>query len=73
MPPVVALTEATFKGVCLVWTVFYIIAVDYPRMMFTDTAENSDTDVEHARGMAMSPDGSVALEGQRQAEEETHV
>jgi exopolysaccharide production protein ExoQ len=25
-------TEATFKGVHLVWTVFYIIAIDYPRL-----------------------------------------
>jgi hypothetical protein len=23
-------TEATFKGVHLVWTVFYLIAIDYP-------------------------------------------
>jgi len=25
-------TEATFKGVHLVWTIFYLIAVDYPRL-----------------------------------------
>ncbi len=25
-------TEATFKGVHLVWTIFYLIAVDYPRI-----------------------------------------
>jgi hypothetical protein len=25
-------TEATFKGVHLVWTLFYLIAIDYPRI-----------------------------------------
>ncbi len=34
-------TEATFKGVHLVWTVFYLIAIDYPFSKRTGSARSS--------------------------------
>ncbi len=39
-------TEATFKGLSLVWFVFYIIALDYPMLGSEIVTEPSET-VEH--------------------------
>jgi len=33
--------EATFKGVHLVWTIFHIIAIDYPKNIFSETRKQS--------------------------------
>ena len=37
-------TEATFKGVHLVWTVFYLIAIDYPRWISGQGSQAAETE-----------------------------
>ena len=66
-------TEATFKGVHLLWTVFYLVAVDYPRMMSLPDAEDSDGDAKSESHMALSEDGSVSVREHRHAEERNYV
>jgi O-antigen ligase len=39
-------TEASFKGVSLVWTVFYLIAIDYPRLISGEYDKREEQDVE---------------------------
>jgi O-antigen ligase len=61
-------TEATFKGVHLVWTLFYLIALDYPleSAMASGAAEPAippvvlaEADGPLVRGAALSPEGRV--------------
>jgi exopolysaccharide production protein ExoQ len=47
-------TEATFKGVHLVWTVFYLIAIDYPRVISGLGVSSSETDYSQKEEFAVA-------------------
>jgi exopolysaccharide production protein ExoQ len=51
-------TEATFKGVHLVWLVFYLIAVDYPRIRALRPVARPTSPAGAERRMALSGSGT---------------
>jgi O-antigen ligase len=53
-------TEATFKGVSIVWTVFYLIAIDYPRMNRTGARVAKNGRTKRRLPNAVSADASVS-------------
>ena len=52
-------TEASFKGLNLVWFVFYIIAMDYPNTLFSSTEPSFEAvEVEGEMELAYLPEGN---------------
>ena len=51
-------TEAAFRGLSLVWFVFYIIAMDYPRREYESVLESSEiAGIEEEREFAYGRSG----------------
>jgi O-antigen ligase len=50
-------TEATFKSVSIVWTLFHIIAMDYPRLEQTQSAQHPEPVAERENTEAFAASG----------------
>jgi exopolysaccharide production protein ExoQ len=51
-------TEAKFRGLSVVWFAFYIIALDYPKLVSESSEEQSETsDLDEELELAYAPDG----------------
>jgi exopolysaccharide production protein ExoQ len=55
-------TEATFKGVHLLWTVFYLIAIDYPRWISSQGSQAAASDDREEEEMEVSTVSLVETE-----------